>query len=443
MDEHERLILAATRARTVPDLAEVLAQVRRIHRGPGGRRPATYRELSASTGLPHTTIGTYLSGKVLAPADRFDLIVSALGVPAELCRALATARDRVEDLRRGLGRSLSEPSAHENSEPLLDATAERSLRIAEAVSAGTAGDALDSLRAGIGRLAAAYGRQSSSAITRQLVDFHNAALDLTAARLSKKQAKRLYLYAGLSGYLLASAGHDQANWPLSARYAQAARLFVGKADDGGSAHALICNIQSLSGLLQGRDAAALRFALEGMDVTRPSRGTMPGLLALRAARALATRGRTAEAFCAVAHAERGRNKLIPDELDTLLGYDHDNTESAYFSYAAEVFAALPPERTVLTLLEEHARHAAQGYRDPHRAGWTFDRAALAHLLLAKVYAHRDDLDAVDRLTKPVLLLPPHQRIADLRHATASLRAALRTRPAGRQRDELLGRLAGF
>lgn len=83
---------------SVRELGSILNSLRRnsakLHRIP------TYRDIAASTGIPHTTIGTYLTGKVLPPADRLDLLLGALSAPPSLSRALATARDRVDDLRR-------------------------------------------------------------------------------------------------------------------------------------------------------------------------------------------------------------------------------------------------------------------------------------------------------------------------------------------------------
>ena len=88
-------------ARTVSDLAGLLRQLRRRE----ARRCAgtlTYRELAARSGWSRGIIGEYLSGRVLPPTDRFDVLVQLLGADAAEQGALATARDRVEEYRRAL-----------------------------------------------------------------------------------------------------------------------------------------------------------------------------------------------------------------------------------------------------------------------------------------------------------------------------------------------------
>jgi hypothetical protein len=47
---------------------------RRLARQRGGAEP-TYRELAAMTGWSHGIIGEYLTGRVLPPTDRFDVLV--------------------------------------------------------------------------------------------------------------------------------------------------------------------------------------------------------------------------------------------------------------------------------------------------------------------------------------------------------------------------------
>jgi tetratricopeptide (TPR) repeat protein len=87
--------------RTLADLARVLRELRRRHARQLGVAELTYRDIAAKTGWSHGIIGDYFSGKVLPPTDRFDALVRILGAsPAEL-GPLATARDLVEEIRRG------------------------------------------------------------------------------------------------------------------------------------------------------------------------------------------------------------------------------------------------------------------------------------------------------------------------------------------------------
>lgn len=86
--------------RTLDELAELLRSLRRRHARRAGAAPLSYRELAAATGWSHGIVGEYLAGRVLPPTDRFDTLVRLLGATPAEQGALATARDRVEELRR-------------------------------------------------------------------------------------------------------------------------------------------------------------------------------------------------------------------------------------------------------------------------------------------------------------------------------------------------------
>ncbi|UNO38868.1 helix-turn-helix domain-containing protein [Streptomyces sp. MST-110588] len=91
-------------------LAAVLRHLRRREARRKGDSLLTYRELAARTGWAHGVIGDYFAGKTLPPTDRFDVLVRLLGASGAEQGALATARDRVEERRRGRGATVP-PSA--------------------------------------------------------------------------------------------------------------------------------------------------------------------------------------------------------------------------------------------------------------------------------------------------------------------------------------------
>jgi tetratricopeptide (TPR) repeat protein/transcriptional regulator with XRE-family HTH domain len=93
-------VAAADLAQTQDELGGLLRRLRRRHARRAGTGQLTVRELARRSGYAYGAISEYLSGKALAPTDRFDVLIRLLGAgPAEL-RALATARDRVEERRR-------------------------------------------------------------------------------------------------------------------------------------------------------------------------------------------------------------------------------------------------------------------------------------------------------------------------------------------------------
>lgn len=78
-----------------------LGRLRRRQARRAGEAALTYRELAGKTGWSRGIIGEYFAGHVLPPTDRFDELIRLLGATAAEQGALATARDRVEEHRRG------------------------------------------------------------------------------------------------------------------------------------------------------------------------------------------------------------------------------------------------------------------------------------------------------------------------------------------------------
>jgi hypothetical protein len=93
-------LMDVTRIDTQDGLARALRQLRRRLARRCNDAQLTYRELAAATGWAHGVIGDYFAGKTLPPTDRFDVLVTLLGATPAEQHGLATARDRVEELRR-------------------------------------------------------------------------------------------------------------------------------------------------------------------------------------------------------------------------------------------------------------------------------------------------------------------------------------------------------
>lgn len=88
-------------ADTLDELALLLRRLRRREARQRRGAELTYRQLAARAGWSHTVVAAYLTGKTLPPIDRFDTLIQLLGATRVEQRALATARDRVEERRRG------------------------------------------------------------------------------------------------------------------------------------------------------------------------------------------------------------------------------------------------------------------------------------------------------------------------------------------------------
>lgn len=89
-----------TETTTTADLGRLLRELRRREARERGGSTLTYREIATKTGWSVAAVGEYFAGTTLPPTDRFDVLVQLLGATGAEQRALADARDRVEELRR-------------------------------------------------------------------------------------------------------------------------------------------------------------------------------------------------------------------------------------------------------------------------------------------------------------------------------------------------------
>ncbi|MFD0636675.1 helix-turn-helix domain-containing protein [Catenulispora yoronensis] len=96
----ERFAEAVAGAESLEDLAELLRTLRRRHARERRDSSLTYQELAEKTGWSRSAIAEYFTARTLPPIDRFDALLEVLGVAPAERRALASARDRVEENRR-------------------------------------------------------------------------------------------------------------------------------------------------------------------------------------------------------------------------------------------------------------------------------------------------------------------------------------------------------
>ncbi|WP_327287634.1 ATP-binding protein [Streptomyces sp. NBC_01198] len=102
---------AAAAVRTLEELAALLRDLRRRHARSRRDSTLTYRELATMTGWSRTAIAEYFTARTLPPTERFDALLDVLGATPAEHRALATARDRIEEAnRRTRGRGSAHPA---------------------------------------------------------------------------------------------------------------------------------------------------------------------------------------------------------------------------------------------------------------------------------------------------------------------------------------------
>jgi DNA-binding CsgD family transcriptional regulator/tetratricopeptide (TPR) repeat protein/transcriptional regulator with XRE-family HTH domain len=133
--------------RSLPQLSRFLRELRGREARLRDGREITFRELAHKTGWSRSVVRDYLAGQTLPPADRFDALVILLGAGPEERRQLASARDRVADLRSSADAvRLSGPSIVDREVELAGLCA-----AVDAVSAGAGGVVFLVGEAGIGK----------------------------------------------------------------------------------------------------------------------------------------------------------------------------------------------------------------------------------------------------------------------------------------------------
>ena len=96
----DALVEAAAAVQSLAELAELLRALRRRHARAHRDSSLTYRELAQRSGWSQAAIAEYFTGRTLPPTDRFDALLEVLGAATSEQRALAGARDRVEENQR-------------------------------------------------------------------------------------------------------------------------------------------------------------------------------------------------------------------------------------------------------------------------------------------------------------------------------------------------------
>jgi hypothetical protein len=182
------------------------------------------------------------------------------------------------------------------------------------VGAETLAQLTDDLR----RLVIAYEHQPLPTLLGDLVDTQDRAFVLLEERQRPEQTRDLYLIAGIACGLMAKASHD-----LGAAHDAMTQARTGYACADNAGHdglrAWIRGLQSLITYWSGRLEESVRYAQSGADAAVRSHGTAGVWLASNEARALAALHRLDDAHAALTRAADARDRLQPDELDSLGG----------------------------------------------------------------------------------------------------------------------------
>ncbi|MGH3867607.1 MAG: hypothetical protein ACRDQ4_16010 [Pseudonocardiaceae bacterium] len=300
-------------------------------------------------------------------------------------------------------------------------------------------ETLDQLADDVRRLVVAYCQQPLPTLLGDLVDTQNFAFELLEGRQRPAQTRDLYLVAGITCGLMTMASRD-----LGASHDAMTQARTGYACADNAGHdglrAWIRGLQANIAYWSGRWEESVRYAQLGAEAAARSRSTAAVLLASGEARALAALNRLDEAHVALARAADARDRVQPDELDTLGGLCTFLLPNQ-LCYAAEALSwGGAPEAGQA---ERFALEALAAYPVALQVGF-FRNEATARCAVAVARVAQGEVDGAAEALGPVLALPPAQRDHTIVTSVERVRTALSaiTDP-GRDAIELAGAIEAF
>jgi tetratricopeptide (TPR) repeat protein len=314
---------------------------------------------------------------------------------------------------------LGDPVARDTLERQVAMAARRAFRFSAMSEGGSVGrETLDQLQQEVRRLTVAYPQLPLTTLLSDLIEMQDLSFRLLEhGRARPSQARELYLLSAITSGMLAKASHDLGDPHSATTQARTAYVCADNADHP-AMRSWVRGLQSLITYWAGQHQEAAQYAALGA-AAEPT-GTTAVWLAGLHARASAALGDAASARDAIQRAEQARESLARDDLDDFSGI-MTFTVPRQLYYAADALAQLPDAAEA----EQRALAAVTAYRQAAPEEWAFGDQAGAHtdLALARVRAGR--LDGLDEALRPVLDLPPEQRIHGVLTSVRQVHAALR------------------
>jgi hypothetical protein len=304
----------------------------------------------------------------------------------------------------------------------LAMTARRAIQFsarADQTNVGTG--SLDQLLAEAARLAAAYPRQPLITIVGDIADLQDQTMTLLEGRQRPREARELYVVAGLASGMLAKASHDMGDPRTAMTHARTAWLCARNAEHP-PLQAWVRGIESIIAYWASRPGEALEYARAGQQVEGVT-GTVTVWLPSLEARAWSVLGNAAEAERAVDLAITMRDRTIDDDLDRLGGICRfDVARQTY--YAADAGAMLSDPLTPLAgRTASTATEAIRLYETgPGTASFGDLAGSRADLAIARIRG--GELDGAAEALGPVLDLPPQMRIHGVLTTVVAVHRAL-------------------
>lgn len=308
----------------------------------------------------------------------------------------------------------------------------------EATNVGA--ETLDQLIDDVRRLVTAYQQQPLPTLLDDLVDTQDRAFGLLEGRQQPAQTRDLYLIAGIASGLMAKASHD-----LGAPHDAMTHARTGYACADNAGHdglrAWTRGLQALITYWSGRLEDSVRYTQLGAEAAARSRGTAGVWLASSEARSLAALNRLEDAHNALVRATEARDRVQPDELDSLGGLcTFSRPRQLYYAADALVWGG----ETEANHTERLALEALDAYADAPDEDRAFGDESGTRSALAVARVLLREIDGAAEALAPVLELPPPKRIHGIVTAVEHVRTALRAvEDPGRDATDLAVAIEGF
>jgi hypothetical protein len=304
----------------------------------------------------------------------------------------------------------------------VEMAARRALRFAVTVEGSNIGpETLDQLRDEVARLAVAYPQQPLPALLGDLIELQDVAFRLLEGRQRPAEAAEMYLLAGAISGMLAKASHDLGDPRSAMTQARAAYVCADNAGHDGL-RAWTRGLQSLIAYWAGWPNDAVRYAQLGADPATRTTGTSSVWLPAQEARAWAILGDADKVEDAIGRSRQARDQVQADDLDALGGI-LTFTRPRQLYYLADARVWLPGAETQA---ERAATEAIAAYEAAQPAQRSFGDEAGARADQALARATGGDLEGAAQALRPVLDLPPDQRIGGVVSSVMRVHAVLRS-----------------
>lgn len=280
-------------------------------------------------------------------------------------------------------------------------------------------DTLEQIRAEVAHVAQLYPVKPLIELMGRLAELQEMVFRLLEGHQRTEERGDLFLLSGVIAGMLAKASHDLGNPHAAMSQARTAIVCAENIGHDGL-RTWLRVLQSMIAYWSGSPHEAARYVESGAEYAARTRSTAGVWLSAQAGRVWGVLGHTERVAEAITSANRAREQVEPDEVDTFGGI-MTFTEPRQLYYEADAHVWLPGrEREAASAAQEAI--AAYEQADESVASYSDEAGARADLALARVHLH--DLDGAAEALAEVLDLPPEQRIGGVVASTRRIHSAL-------------------